>query len=107
MRFKVLRGSLKGKAQRGKYLLVVDLGHYKWYQSQTQDDVPAFSLFPKGGQTRGGVPVRTLGLKRGVDLGAVPHRLEEGKSASEDAGPRRGVDCDAPHWLGRRKNHHL
>ena len=35
-----------------------------------------------------------------VDLGAVPHRLEEGKSVSEDAGPRRGVDCDASHWLG-------
>ena len=25
-----------------------------------------------------------------MDLGAVPHRLEEGKSASEDAGPQRG-----------------
>ena len=33
------------------------------------------------------MPVRTLGPK-GVDLGAVPHRLEEGKSASEDAGPK-------------------
>jgi len=36
------------------------------------------------------VPVRTLGPKGGVDLGAVPHRLEEGKSASEDAGPEGG-----------------
>ena len=27
---------------------------------------------------------------KGMDLGVVPHRLEEGKSASEDAGPRRG-----------------
>ena len=35
------------------------------------------------------MPVRTLAPK-GVDLGAVPHRLEEGKSASEDAGPQRG-----------------
>ena len=26
----------------------------------------------------------------------VPHRLEKGKSVSEDAGPRRGVDCDVP-----------
>ena len=25
----------------------------------------------------------------GVDLGAVPHRLEEEKSASEDTGPQR------------------
>ena len=31
-----------------------------------------------------------------MDLGAVPHRLEEEKSASEDAGPRRGVDYDVP-----------
>ena len=26
----------------------------------------------------------------GVDLVGVPHRLEKGTSASEDAGPRRG-----------------
>ena len=32
------------------------------------------------------MPVRTLGPKGG----AVPHRLEEGKSASEDAGPEGG-----------------
>ena len=31
------------------------------------------------------MPVRTLAPK-GMDLGAVRHRLEEGKSASEDAG---------------------
>ena len=30
-----------------------------------------------------------------------------GMSASEDAGSRRGVDCDVPHWLGRRTNHPL
>ena len=48
-RFKALRGSPKGKAQRGQYLLAVDLGRYKWYQSQSPDDVPAFSLFPEGG----------------------------------------------------------
>ena len=35
------------------------------------------------------MPVRTLGPK-GVDLGAVPHRLEEGKSVSENVGPERG-----------------
>ena len=50
---------------------------------------------------------KDAGPQRGVDLGAVPHRLEEGKSASEDTGPRRGVDCDVPHWLERRTNHHL
>ena len=48
-RFKALRGSPKGKAQRGQYLLAVDLGRYKWYRSQSPDDVPAFSLFPEGG----------------------------------------------------------
>ena len=86
---------------------MVDLGRYKWYQSQTPDDVPAFSLFPEGGKTRGGVPVRTLGPKGDVDLVGVPHRLEKGTSASEDAGPRRGVDCDIPHWLGRKTKHPL
>ena len=30
------------------------------------------------------MPVRTLGPKGGVDLGTVPHRLEEGKSANEN-----------------------
>ena len=28
---KTLRRSPEGKAQRGQYLLAVDLGHYKWY----------------------------------------------------------------------------
>ena len=51
---------------------------------------------------------KDAGPQRGrVDLGAVPHRLKEGKSTSEDAMPRRGVDCDVPHWLGRRTNHPL
>ena len=35
------------------------------------------------------MPVRTLGPKGGLIWGAVPHRLEEGKSVSEDVGPRR------------------
>ena len=53
------------------------------------------------------MPVRTLSPKGGVDLEAVLRRLEEEKSVSEDAGPRREMDCDVPHWLGRRTNHHL
>ena len=48
------------------------------------------------------MPVKTLAPK-GVDLGVVPHQLEEGKSASEDARSRKGVDCDVPHWLGREE----
>ena len=50
---------------------------------------------------------KDAGPQREVDLGAVPHQLEEGKSASRDVGPGRGVDCDVPHWLGRRTNHRL
>ena len=50
---------------------------------------------------------KDAGPQRGLDLGVVPHQLEEGKSASEDAGSRRGVDYDVPHLLGRRTNHHL
>ena len=37
-----------------------------------------------------------------VDLVGVPHRLKKGTSASEDARPRRRVDCDVPHWSGSR-----
>ena len=43
--------------------------------------VPTFSLFPEGGRQETG-----------------------GRCASKDVEPRRGVDCDVPHWLGRRTN---
>ena len=33
---------------------------------------------------------KDVGPQREVDLGAVPHRSEEGTSASEDAGPQKG-----------------
>ena len=48
MPFKGLRESPKGKVQRGQYLLAVDLGRYKWYQSQVSNDVPARTLGPDG-----------------------------------------------------------
>ena len=48
MHFKATREA--GKAKKEQYLLAVDLGHYKWYQSQTSDDVSVFSLFPEGGR---------------------------------------------------------
>ena len=83
---KTLRGSLKGNAERGQYLLAVSLGCYKWYQRQTPGDVPAKRLSLERGWTRGGVPTRMLGLEGGW-IGEVPHRLENGTSASEDAGP--------------------
>ena len=60
--FKVLRKS--GKNQRGQYLPEVDLSRCKWYHSQSPDDVPAFSPFPVGVDTR--------------------------RCASKDAGPQRG-----------------
>ena len=46
---KTLRGSTKEKAQRGQYLLVVSMGYYKWYQSQTPGDVQTRRLSPEGG----------------------------------------------------------
>ena len=101
MRFKVLRGSPKGKAQRGQYLLAVDLGRYKWYQSQTPDDVPTFSLFPEGVDTRR-CASKDAGLKREVNLGAVPHRLDKGTSASEDAGLRREWIVMSIGWGGEQ-----
>ena len=61
---------------------------------------------PKGVDTRR-CASKDAGPKGGGGFGAVPHELEEGKSASEDAGPRRWVDCDVPHWLERRTKHHL
>ena len=68
---------------------MVDLGRYKWYQSQTLANVPTMRLSPEGGWTRGGVPVRMLDPKEGW-IARVPHRLENGTSANEDAGPEVG-----------------
>ena len=50
---------------------------------------------------------RDVEPRRGVDWGEVPHLLEKGTSVSEDAGPRRGVDCEIPHWLERKTKHSL
>ena len=44
---------------------------------------------PKGVDTRR-CASKHAGPQRVVDLGAVPHRLEEEKSVNEDAGPQRG-----------------
>ena len=63
-------------------------------------------LSPEGDWTQGGVPARTLGLEEGW-IGRVPHRLEKGTSANENIGPRRGMDCEISHWLGRRTKHSL
>ena len=78
---------MKGKAQRGQYLLMV---------SEVDTGLCANEeLFPIGVDTRQcvskdagpkGVRVRMLALKK-VDLAGVPFRLEKGKSDSEDTGP--------------------
>ena len=57
---------------------------------------------PEGGWIRGGVQARTLGLEGGVDCG-VPHRLEKGTSANEDAGPSGGwIVRSHLGWRGER-----
>ena len=104
---KTLRGSSKGEAQRGQYLLAVGLGCYKWYQSQTLGDVPMRKLSPEERWTRGGVPVRTLGPERGVDWG-VPHRLVKENECLLGRWPQKsGVDCEIPHLLERGMKHSL
>ena len=60
-----LKGSLKGKTQRGQYLLAAGLVRYKWYQSQTPGDVPTRRVSLEGGLTRCGVPARMLGPEGG------------------------------------------
>ena len=82
---KTLRGSPKGKAQREQYLVAVGLGRYIWYQSQTPDDVPMRRLPRRGVDTRRCASKDAEPRKGWVQR--VPHRLEKGTSASEDAGP--------------------
>ena len=79
---KTLKGSPKGKAQRGQYLLTVSLGHYKWYQSQTLGDVPMRRLSPKRG---GNEAVCQQGRwpRRGW-IGGSHINWRKGMSASED-----------------------
>ena len=97
---KTLRGSPKGKTQTGQYLLGVGLDHYKWYQRQTPCNVSKRRLNPEGGGHEA-VCQQERWAPKGCGLGVI-HQLEEGTSASENAGPRRGVDCEIPHRLGRR-----
>jgi len=57
-------------------------------------------LSPKGGGHEA-MCQQGCWVPKGVDFMGVPHRLEKGKSVSKDAGPRRRVDCEIPHRLGR------
>ena len=66
-----------GKSQSRQYLLSMDLGCYKWYQSQTPDGVPAMTKFSRGvnqSQTPDGVPAMTK-FSRGVNC-EITRRLE-------------------------------
>ena len=50
MHFKALSGSMKGKAQRGQYLLVVNMGRYKIYVSELDTGrCVSLSMFLEGG----------------------------------------------------------
>ena len=49
-------------------------------------------------ETPSSVPTRT---PEGRWIVRSPHRLKRGTSASEDVGPRMGVDCEIPHQLKR------
>ena len=51
--------------------------------------MPAFSLFPKGVDKRR-CASKDAWAPKGGRFGAVAHRLEEGKSVSENVGLRRG-----------------
>ena len=55
---------------------------------------------PGGGWTRGGVLARRW-VSWGVDWGGSHIDWRKGMSASENAGPRSGVNCEIPHWLER------
>ena len=91
--------NLKGKAQRGQYLLAVDFGCYKWYQSQTLGDVLARRLnLEGGGWTLGSVPARTLGPEEGWIGG--PHSIREGKECQWEHWALKGVGLWDPTSVG-------
>ena len=88
---KTLRGSSKGKTQRGQYLLAVDLGCYKSYQSQRSGHVPARRLSPEGGWTQGGVLLRMLGSEGGWIGGShIDWRRERVPAKTLDSNPKGG-----------------
>ena len=79
-----MKRSPKDKVQRRQHLLVMGLSRYKWYESQAPSNVLARRLFPEGGQTQGGVPVRTPGPERGVDCENPTLVGEENETSYKD-----------------------
>ena len=43
----------------------------------------------------------------GGGFGGGPTSVGGRKECQRERWPRTGVDCDVPHWLGRRTNRHL
>ena len=90
-----LRGSLEGKAQGEQYQLMIDLGYYKWAMCK-----------------RGGWALKWVDTRRCASKDIEPWRgwiggLEKGTSASKDAEPKRGLDCEISHRFVRRMKHSL
>ncbi|KAG7022917.1 GPI-anchored protein LLG1, partial [Cucurbita argyrosperma subsp. argyrosperma] len=119
--FKALRGSSKGKAQRGQYLLAVDLGVTNGIRarfrtlcqpsrsspksgmpSQVPNDMQAFSLFPEGVDTRVGGPTsKDIG---GRHKGCVPVRTLGPKGGGFGGGPTSiggRKECQRRRWARR------
>ena len=63
-------------------------------------------MYQRGGGEGGHEAVCQQGrwATKGVNWG-VPHRLEKGTSANENAGPRREVDYEIPRRLERITKH--
>ena len=86
--FKALKGSPNEKTQRGQYLLAVDLERYKWYQSQTLDNVSTFLLFP------GGVDMRRCVSK---DAGPKKDKILPGISLPPSTSPSANLQASLMH----------
>ena len=52
---------------------------------------------------------RTISVSGVLGLGLLQmvSELDTELCASEDVGPQGGVDCEIPHWLGRRMKYSL
>ena len=97
---KTLEGKPERESQKRTISASGGLGPLQWYQSQRSDDVPARRLFPEGGDTRRCATKDAEPLKE-VDWVGVPHRLEKGSSASNDASPwKRWIVISHTSWGG-------
>ena len=52
-------------------------------------------------------PKRTISVSGGIEMLQMVLEPDTRRCASEDAGPRRGVDCEIPHQLEREMKHSL